>query len=348
MKIAVLCGGISPERNVSIAGGLAVAKALKEKGHEISLIDPAFGADGLINPEEIVSIESFPSEDELSKYKSRNFIDCINSSLFDDIEIAFNLLHGSWGEDGRIQALLELRGIPYTGSGVKASSMAMDKTSSKMLFIAAGIPTPAWAVVKPENFDNYEFYESLRTELGRNLVVKPNNQGSAIGINIIHGGNLDDIRNAAISAGKYSKLVLIEQYIEGRELTVGIIGDETLPVIEISPKEGFYDYTNKYTSGNTEYFCPAEVSEDISEFAQNITQSAFNLLGCSGFGRADFRLDEDNALWLLEMNTVPGFTSTSLLPKAALSVGIEFPDLCNHIIDLALEENNINVLNEEH
>ncbi|TAL69724.1 MAG: D-alanine--D-alanine ligase [Bacteroidetes bacterium] len=340
MKVAVLYGGISPERNVSITGGLAVIKALQELGHEVVPIDPAYGANGKQSIEEIISPSNSISLEELAKFESRKIIECVNSSLFDGIDVAFIVLHGKYGEDGKIQALLELRGIPYTGSNIKASAIGIDKLASKMLFLAAGISTPQWLTVREKDFGNYEYFEEIRSELGDNLVIKPNDQGSTIGITIVEDGNLDEINKGVDLASKFSDIVIVEQFIEGREITVGIVGGEALPLIEIEPEEGFYDYEHKYTKGKTEYICPAEVTEDIAEFMQNQALSAYNIIGCSGFARADFRLDDEGQPFLLEINTIPGFTATSLVPMAAKEIGIEFPELCDRIIQLVFNKNN--------
>lgn len=337
MNIAVLFGGISTERNVSIAGGRAVVEALRSKGHNVIPVDPALGADWKRSEEVLNGGNGVPSLDELSKMSSRNIIDCINSDAFDNVDVAFIVLHGKWGEDGRMQSLLELRGIPYTGSKVKGSAIAIDKNSSKMIFLAANIPTPPWYVVRPKDYENYEYFEEIRGELGNHLVIKPNDQGSTIGITIVESGNLDEIHDGILTASEYSDLVLIEQFIEGQEITVGIIGEDTLPVIEIVPEDGYYDYEHKYTKGKTRYDCPADISEDIAEFTQSMAHTAYMALGCSGFARADFRLDEDGQPFLLEMNTIPGFTATSLVPMAAKEVEIEFPELCERIIEIALE-----------
>lgn len=335
MNIAVIFGGLSAERAVSISGAKSVVKALRSLGHNVTPIDPAFGAEIEKGEQQIASDVDLIAPDVLEHLQPKVMIDCVNHPVFDSIETAFINLHGTFGEDGRIQSLLELRGVKYTGSGVKASSLSIDKNASKMLFAAAGLPTPPWATIMPEDHDNLELFAMLRKELGNKLVVKPNKQGSAIGVHIILDGDIDKIHNAVKDAAQFSNLIIVEQYIEGRELTVSVLGDAALPVIEIIPHEGFYDYTNKYTSGRTEYICPAEISEDITDFAQSISLSAYMALGCQGCGRADIRMNEDGALFLLEMNTLPGMTSTSLVPKAAREVGIEFPELCQQIIDFA-------------
>ena len=336
MNIAVLFGGVSPERNVSIEGGKAVIEALESKGHKVYPIDPAYGKDALRTKEQIVSENQFVASEEMARFNPRKIIDCINLDIFDEVDIAFIVLHGLNGEDGKIQSLLDLRGIPYTGSGVKASALAIDKNSSKMIFSASGIRTPNWVVLEKEDYENYDYFEKIRSEFRNRLVVKPNDQGSTIGISIIEDGNLDDIQKAVFEASKYSDMVLIEEFIEGDEITVGIIGEETLPLIEIIPEGGFYDYKCKYTKGQTQYICPADISDDIAEFTQGIAQTAYMVLDCKGFARADFRLSEDGEPFLMEINTIPGFTSTSLVPMAAKEIGMKFPDLCEKIIDLTL------------
>jgi D-alanine-D-alanine ligase len=283
MKVAVICGGISTERNVSITGGKAVKEALESKNHEVVLIDPAYGVDGTNCPDFNNSdMSKFATLEELAQFNPKSYIDCVNSSLFDDIEVAFIVLHGKYGEDGLIQSLLQLRGIPYTGSGVKASSLAIDKAASKLMFSAAGVLTPQFTVLSEEDAENHEIFSDLRKYLGKKMVIKPNDQGSTIGLTIIDGGNLDDIESAVRLALKYSSTVLVEKFIEGLELTVSIVGDTALPVIEIITADGFYDYEHKYTKGKTEYICPALISEDIAEFTQNMALSAYNAIGCSG------------------------------------------------------------------
>lgn len=340
MNVAVLFGGISPERNVSIKGGKAVVSALKEKGHNVIPVDPALGVNCVVSIDDLNNGNGFPTNEELAKFPKKNLIDAINSPVFDNVDIAFIVLHGTNGEDGRIQALLELRGIPYTGSDVKASSVAIDKAASKLLFETARIPTPPWVIVRPSDFDNFDLFKDIREELGVHLVIKPNDQGSTIGISFVESGNLDDIHHGIVLAGQYSKTVIVEKFIEGRELTVPIIGNLAYPVIEIKPHDGNYDYEHKYTKGKTEYICPAELSEDIESFIQDLALLSFQIIGCSGFARSDFRMDEDNQPFILEINTIPGFTSTSLVPMSAKSAGIEFPELCEKIINITLGTDN--------
>ncbi|MEI6089628.1 MAG: D-alanine--D-alanine ligase [bacterium] len=340
MKIAVLCGGISCERNVSYAGGKAVTEALQLKGHEAIPIDPAFG-DDLEKQNQLKhilnDISKYPTLEELHQYSTKKIIDCINSSLFDDIECAFIVLHGPNGEDGLVQALLELRKIPYTGSGVRASSTAINKAATKIMMEAGGIMTPPWTIVHKDQLDDLTLFEEIRSYLGENMIVKPSNQGSTFGITHLESGILDEMQEAAQKAAEYSNTILFEKFIEGREITVAIIGGKAYPIVEIIPEGGFYDYDAKYVGGGTVYECPADIDENVAEFTQEQALHLNNLLGCQGFTRADFRLDEDLQAYCLEINTIPGFTSRSLVPMAAKEEGIEFPELCQMIIDIAMK-----------
>lgn len=339
MNIAVLCGGLSTERNISLAGGKAVCEALKTLGHYPLMMDPAKGTSCLINFETFTPDESEPTKEELAALQPRKFLDCITMPLFSQIDLAFICLHGKFGEDGIIQALLEARGIPYTGSGVKASSVGMDKNMSKLVFAMAGLQVAKWYPITPENYENTEYHRALRAELGNDIVIKPVDQGSSIGVSIIHGGDLEEIALAIKTAGLYSSTVIAERFIEGREITVGLIDGKTLPIVEILPNEGFYDFAHKY-AGNTQFQCPADLPKDVAEFTINCAHTAYQSIGCEGFARVDFRLSEDNVPIVMEINTIPGFTPTSLVPMAAKSIGIEFPDYCQRIIYAAVQSFN--------
>lgn len=339
MNIAVICGGISTERNVSITGGKSVKEALLTLGHNVKLVDPAYGTDGLNSPDfENANMSVATTLEDIQKFPTRNYIECINSSIFDDVEVAFIVLHGQYGEDGLIQSLLEFRGIPYTGSGVAASSLAFDKIKTKLICASAGVLTPNWTLVHRKDIDMEGLGKEVKEVVGKQLVIKPNSQGSTIGLTIIMDGNIHDIEDAVKLAAKYSDTVLIEEYIAGREITVGIVGEEVLPVIEIVTEDGFYDYEHKYTKGKTNYICPAEISPDIAEFTQNMAMTLYKAIGSRGFARIDFRLDDEGQPFCLELNSIPGFTSQSLVPMAAKEIGIEFADLCQMLIDIALEE----------
>lgn len=337
MNIAVFLGGLSTERDISIKSGISVFKALKELNHNPIIVDPALGSEGFFHTLE--ELEKLPNFDALDKtiYSPKKYLEAINSPELDQIEFAFIVLHGKYGEDGTIQTLLEFKGTPYSGSNPKASAIGMDKNLSKILFTATGIPTPRWTVVRAVEADNFELCEELRNEFGKRMVIKPNDQGSTVGTSIILDGNLDEIHSGLITASKFSDTIIVEDYIEGKEITVGIVGNEALPVIEIIPQSGFYDFEHKYTKGKTEYICPAELPDDVTEFVQELALTAFRVIGCKGFARADFRLNEDFQPFILEINTIPGFTDTSLVPKAAKAIGIEFPELCQKIIDEGLK-----------
>lgn len=336
MNIAVLMGGISGERNVSFTGGKAIYNALIRKGHNVIAIDPALGKNCLIDINNLEIKNEIPSENELAQFPISNYIECISSEHFNNIDCVFNLVHGKWGEDGHLQALLDMRGLKYTGSEIRSSALAMDKNQSKMIFFAGGIETAEWGLIETNNFTS-EDLEDLIARLGKSIVVKPYDQGSALGLTILRQANTYDLEEAVDKIKHLTKFALIEKYIAGRELTVAVINNEVYPVIEIKPKEGFYDYKNKYTKGQTEYICPADLTEDVAEFTQNTAKVAAELLGCRDYCRIDFRLSEDNVPYCLEVNTIPGFTELSLLPMAAKAGGIEFDDLCELLINLALE-----------
>ena len=337
MKLAVVMGGISPERNISLFGGKAIFNALVRKGHEVIAVDPSKGSDSIIDINNLEIDNSPISKEELKSYNKRELINCVNSEIFDDVDCVFLLLHGENGEDGLVQSLFELRGIPYTGSGVKSSSLSMDKMTSKMLFTQAGVPTPPWSIVDRESIDDLDLLETIRRELGRSIVVKPINQGSAVGVSVVKEGNLDDLSEALKVAAEFSNEILMETYIPGSEITVSILDNEALPVIEIKPDEGYYDFIHKYTKGKTEYICPAELEDHVFAFAQSISLDASAACGTSDFSRVDLRITPEGQIFCLEVNTIPGFTELSLFPMAAKNFGIEFDDLCEKIIQLGIE-----------
>lgn len=288
-RVAVLMGGPSTEREVSLKSGTAVARGLVSAGYEVLDID--------IN---------------------RRHLD-----LPPGIEAAFIALHGEFGEDGEIQALLDSKRVPYTGSGVSSSRAAFDKTSSKKVFASHRIPTPEWEILE----------EGQPRGLPLPVVVKPPRQGSSVGVHRVL--TEDQWKEAFADALKFGKQVVVEKYIDGRELTVGIVDNETLPVIEIIPPGGWYDYRAKYTQGASKYEVPAKLDSNLAQQAQEIALHAFTALGCRTLGRVDFRLTPAGELFTLEINTIPGFTETSLLPKAAAAAGISFPELCHRILNLA-------------
>ena len=306
-------GGPSPEREISVASGRGVALALKRRGYEVVSVDVP------------VDVNERPQIDERLRTER--------------ITMAYLALHGPMGEDGTIQGLLEAMRIPYTGSGVLASALGFFKPVFKRLLMAEGIPTPAFRIVRapssrPSSSRGEGEVEGKIGDLTYPVVVKPAAQGSAIGISIVQRpGDLDE---ALALAGAYGRELLLEAYIEGQEITVGILDDAPLPVIEIRPKEGFYDYRAKYTPGATDYLVPALLSARLAEDVQQLALRAHRLIGCDGATRVDFRVDPQGRPYVLEINTSPGMTETSLLPKAAAAQGIDYDTLVVRILDSAV------------
>lgn len=301
-KIAVVMGGPSAEREVSLNTGRAILTALQEKGYNVVGID--------LDPP--------------------NFIEQLKQ---EQVDVVFNAIHGLYGEDGLMQGTLEMFGIPYTGSGVLASAMAMDKAVSKRLFMSAGIPTPNSRLYSKQDIDHSLLAEEILNAFGLPVVVKAAAQGSSIGVIIVE--KAQDIELAINDAFKYCDHIVVEEFIRGKELTVSILGTnqpKALPIIEIAPKSGRYDYQSKYTKGATEYIVPARLEAKVTDSVQQIALAAYKLLGCRGIGRVDVMLGNDNQPYVLEINTIPGMTSTSLVPKAAAAVGISFADLCERIL----------------
>jgi D-alanine-D-alanine ligase len=340
MKIAVLLGGISSEREVSLASGLGVIDALQEAGHTIVAIDPARGANQPAPFDDLrkeATKGSEPSIDKFANLTPQSTIDCVNSPILNDCELVFLVLHGIGGEDGTIQALLELRGIRHTGSGVLASALAMNKHMAKIMFEHIGVGTPDWSCIsKNIAFDDILYKAEA---IGYPLIVKPNEGGSTLGLSIVHEPDSEALRRALEKSFRYSQQTLLETYIPGKELTVSVVAGEPLPVIEIRPQGGLYDYQHKYTKGMTEYLCPAPIDEKTANELKMQSKRIYEAFGCGGFARIDFRLNPNNVPYCLEINTIPGMTGTSLVPKAAAAAGISFPQLCQMIVDDAMNRN---------
>lgn len=332
--IALLLGGTSAERHVSMATGLGVADALSGAGYDVRLFDPALGTDAEIDRDRIeLPTTTAPTPEELAALDRRNVIRAVEA--LPDVDCVFLGLHGTDGEDGTIQSLLELRGLPYTGSGILASAIAMDKATSKVLFREADVSTARSFVVnrdRPEERADTTARAEQRT--GFPVVVKPNDGGSTVGLTIVQEPS--GIQDAIAKAAEYSQRILCEEFVAGREVTVTIIGDEPMPVLEIRPKEGIYDYANKYTAGRTEYLCPAPIDDALALELQTLALRAFEIVGCYGYGRVDFRIDEAGEPWCLEINTLPGMTGTSLVPKAAAAAGMSYVEVCERIVQAAI------------
>jgi D-alanine-D-alanine ligase len=330
ITVGLLLGGASPERAVSKHSAEGVLKALRALNYNVVLIDPAYGVNQPATEKEyFVECDCFP-------ISSSNYLDAVNSHLFDNIDIVFNALHGSWGEDGTIQALLEFRKIPYTGSGILASAASMDKHITKSIIKHGGVTTANWLLIEKRKFDFEELKKTIKNDFTFPLVVKPNDQGSAIGLSIC--GSVDELEEGISLAFQFSKNILVEQYIDGYEVTVGIVDEEILPVLEIKPKHSYYDYECKYTAGMSEYEVPAKFPKEVCELLQSQAMLAYKSVGCKNYGRIDFRLDKKLNPFCLEINTLPGLTSTSLLPKAAKAIGLSFENLIDKIIHKSLNE----------
>ena len=328
MNIALFLGGTSPEKEVSKSSSKSIYAALKGLGYNVTLINPAYGAN---QPKEE---EDFFSEKEFAPISNRNFVEAVNSKMLDDIDLVFLGLHGKWGEDGIIQSLLELRGKKYTGSKVLASSISMDKTMSKILFQHYGINTPKWITLTKNRFNISDVPGMIKEKLGYPCVIKPNDQGSTVGLTVCKEDS--EVAGAVKLALEFSDKAVIEEFIEGHELTVGIIENTALPALEIKPKHGLYDYECKYTSGMSEYIVPAQIPNEVFEKLQEQALLAFHSLGCDGYSRVDFRVNSKWEIFCLEVNTLPGMTSTSLVPKMAKAVGITFDQLIDRIVKLSL------------
>jgi len=293
-RIGVLMGGFGGEREVSLDSGKAVCEALERRGYNVTSID--VGAD-------------------------------LVERLRDDrIEAAFVALHGPVGEDGVIQGVLEFLQIPYTGSGVLSSSLSMDKITTKRIFEAVGIPTAPWEIIEPDGTRRPE-------KIKPPLVVKPAEGGSSLAVTIITDSEDEKALERGIErAFEISEKVIVEKYVPGSEITVGVLDGAALGCVEIRPKEGFYDYEHKYTAGCTEYIAPAPIDEEMSELVRRIAADCYNALRCRGAARADFRLPPQGGPVALEVNTIPGLTSVSLLPKSASVMGIEFDELVERML----------------
>ena len=324
-------GGTSAERAVSLASGLRVAEALRSRGHAVTVVDTVRGA--LTEGEERGMLagpvmHALPPEPgALARLSSETLPATVRElGTHRDAEVVFIGLHGGHGEDGTLQALLDLTGVPYTGSGHLASALAMDKDLSKRLFREAGVRTPEWLMAPASDDD-------IVSALGLPVIVKPSKQGSTVGLTLVK--KRADLQAAITEARNYDDEVMIEQFIAGRELTVGVLGDEALPVGEIIPKHEIYDYECKYTPGMAREEFPARLSTAEANAAQEQALLAFRALKLSGYARIDFRMTDDGTFYCLEANTLPGMTKLSLIPQAAAAAGITFPELCERIVKLA-------------
>jgi D-alanine-D-alanine ligase len=339
LKVAVLFGGTSEEREVSVASGAQVIKALRSIGHEVLAIETSRGLLSTEDESRLLNcrVDAVPpSSDALAVLRSRE-ASLIDSPTLTDVDVIFLALHGGTGEDGTVQAMLDMAGMAYTGSGHLASAVAMDKDMSKRLFVAAGIATPRWLMAPCRG-------DTVAQELGYPLVVKPNRQGSTVGLSVVRSH--DALEAAIHHASKFDREVMLEQFIAGRELTVGVLGDEALTVGEILLEpDAVFDYADKYQLGAVREVFPADLPESIAKAAQEAAVRAHRALKLEGYSRTDFRLDSEGRLWCLEVNSLPGMTATSLLPQSAAASKIPFPELCERICRAGVERHRDNASN---
>lgn len=326
MRVTVLTGGTSSERDVAIASAVQIIAALRSRGHEVAVVDTARGFVPQVDEARLLSASvgvAPPSNDELLALERGLLLSGLgNLAVVREADVLFLALHGGRGEDGTIQTLLEVVGVPYTGSGPLASAMAMDKDVSKRLFRLAEVPTADW-VMAPLPVAEAE------SAFGWPLVVKPSKQGSTVGLTVVKAPS--DYESAVELAWRYDDEVMIERFVPGRELTVGVLEGRALAVGEIIPRHEIFDYECKYTPGMSEEIFPADLPEAVARECQRLALLAHDALKLGGYSRVDFRLTPAGEALCLEVNTLPGMTATSLLPQSARAVGIEFPDLCERI-----------------
>ncbi|MGN1138331.1 MAG: D-alanine--D-alanine ligase [Ruminococcus sp.] len=345
MNIAVLAGGLSTERDVSISSGIKIAHALRSKGHRVVLVDVFMGyEEENCNPAELFEqnysfaenrgvAEHIPDLAEVKamrKDKSECFIGKNVLDICRYADITYLALHGGEGENGQIQATFDILGIKYTGSGHLGSALAMDKAITKALFIQNKIDTAEGEVFKKgDDTSSWTHFP---------CVIKPCSGGSSVGI--LKAENPEEFDNAVKEAFSFEDKIVVEQFIKGREFSVGVLGDKVLPPIEIIPTTGFYDYKSKYQAGLTVEVCPADITEDEDKVLRNSAYEVFKVLQLSCYGRVDFILAEDGKAYCLEANTLPGMTPTSLLPQEAAVEGMDYPTLCDKIVELSLKKYN--------
>lgn len=348
MNIVVLAGGLSTERDVSIKSGSMIAKALKENGHKVILLDVFMGYSdkeedltGIFDrAEEIgIKVEEIPTEaPDLAKVKAsrKDQSDCFFGPNVINIcrmaDIVFMGLHGENGENGKVQAAFDLYGIKYTGSDYLSSAIAMNKDLAKQFFVANQIPTPQGISMKRANRNN----DFSKTGLKLPCIVKPCCGGSSIGVTIVKDEK--EFVAALDEAFRFEDELVIEEFVKGREFSVGVLEGKALPIIEIAPLEGFYDYKNKYKAGSAVETCPAELPEDITKQMQHYAEEVARVIGLNTYSRIDFLTNENNEMFCLEANTLPGMTPTSLLPQEAAAVGINFNQLCDKLIEISLKK----------
>lgn len=343
MKIVVLCGGVSTEREISIISGTGVCKALRSKGHEAILLDVFFGddhpnlmdafpADYDVDAAASVIRSMTPQIKSALANKNRTFFGANVVKLCKMADVVFLALHGQDGEDGKVQAAFDLRRIRYTGAGHLGSAISMNKKITKVMLQAAGVPVPEGFTLRRGDSDTDSRWRSMSFP----FVVKVCCGGSSVGVYMVNSE--EEYRRALEEAFLLEEEVIVEEYIKGREFSVGVIDGEALPVIEIAPIQGFYDYRNKYTPGATVETCPAKITGDETRRMKEYAEIGYKALSIEAYGRLDFIMDENGKMYCLEANTLPGMTPTSLMPQEAASVGVDFATLCEKLIQVSLKK----------
>lgn len=326
-------GGTSAERDVSIASGLRIAAALRSRGHDVTSLDTAIGVMDDAKERELLAAgvqQAPPDLEALAAMSQRSLSPSLGTlPAVRQADVVFLALHGGQGEDGTLQALFDLCGVRYTGTGQLGSALAMDKDLSKRLFRDNGVTTADWLMAPATVAD-------VESRLGFPVVVKPSKQGSTVGLTLVR--DQAALQPAIVEAFRYDDEVMLERFISGRELTVGILGNEALPIGEIIPKHELYDYECKYTKGMAVEEFPAKLDPAVADLVQDQALRAFRALKLRGYARIDFRLDDSGGCFCLEANTLPGMTELSLIPQAAVAAGISFPELCERIVRLATTE----------
>ena len=340
MNIIVLCGGNSTEREVSINSGYNICEALRSKGHNAVLLDAFFGTknsnvlqDAQSGYDVLKERDAISPMSEKLKEKAdrKSFFGENVIEICSEADIVFMALHGKNGEDGKCQAAFDLFGIKYTGSGSLASAMGMDKAVTKQIFMSTNIDTAKSVWIKKGEDTSLEHY-NMRVP----VVVKACNGGSSLGVVLVK--DVSEYESALAECFALDSQVLVEDYIDGREFSVGVIDNKALPIVVIIPNQGWYDYENKYKDGATTHVCPAELSRELTEKMQKLAEKAYAAIGCEPYARIDIMMDQNENMYCLEINTLPGMTSTSLIPDEARAVGIDYPTLCEKIVHLSLEK----------
>lgn len=340
MRVALLMGGDSTEREVSLVSGEQIYKALLENGHEVIKIDPTATKteQTALNQtdRQWIGID-YPDIETLPLHRGSLYAKNILIIKRLKVDVVFIGLHGGKGENGVVQGMLDAAEILYTGSGRIASMLAMEKDISRTIFKSCRLPVAKGLVVDKNKYTRIENFRTIKLP----VVVKPNNQGSTIGLHVVD--NMDTLHGAIEDSFQYSSRTIIEEYIPGREITVTVLGEKAYPIVEIIPNHGLYDYECKYSSGMSQYVVPAELDQNLTEKIQELGLRAHQVLSCQGYSRVDMRLSPDNKPFILEVNTLPGMTGTSLVPKAARAVGIDFNQLIEMILDEAINRKRNNV-----